>query len=286
MAHYYPNEAVLIEIVNDFNKRNETMIGYLRNQYNVLEKYAVAYCEDHNKYLVNQRDGRETGINFKFRNALLDAVNSARGLGVLLNTREVSTLAHFTPMIIDDNSGSTYCHEEFLEQYENYLANPLGFWEQKQAFFGLCKLIYLVRCNIAHTGKASFGPNRTKIERDNAIARIVASVNKLIFNIIMDHPERKLACYGTLIDSPYLEKINAKDGLVSGFLEIVDGLTYFTYELHTGVVAVKLYQHTSAINFEDIDTYEGKAYERILIPVKCGAEMHIANIYERKYEYA
>lgn len=153
-------------------------------------------------------------------------------------------------------------------------------------FTDLCRLLYLVRCNSAHSGKASFGPNRAKIERDNSIAKLMVSINLQIFNIIMDQPNRKLACYGTLIGSPYVEKFSSLDGEVNGYLETAkDGVSYFTYELGTGVVSVKLYKHQTAIVFSDIDVYEGDSYERIFIPVKCGNEWHIANIYERKYFY-
>lgn len=285
MNHYYPNEDVLVEIVSQFNKRNETTIGYLRNQYLGLECYATAYCKDHNKFLTT-RDGRNTGINYKFRQALFDAVSSARGVGRLLNSRDVNTLAHFSPFIVDDDSGSSIVHEEFIESYRCYLSNPLDLRAQKDAFVNLCKLLYLVRCNSAHTGKASFGPNRSKIERDNSIARLMVNINLLIFNIIMDHPDRKLACYGTLIDSPYVERFSALDGKVNGYLETSsEGLTYFTYELGTGVVSVKLYKSQTAIEFADIDAYEGNSYERIYIPVKCANDWHVANIYERKYFY-
>ena len=204
MAHYYPNEDVLIDIVSQFNKRNETTIGYLRNQYLGLECYVTAYCKDNGKYLTT-RDGRDTGINFKFRNGLFDAVSSVRGVVTLLNSREVNTLAHFTPLIVDDDSGMSIVHEDFLNSYHYYTSNPLDWRAQKNAFIDLCRLLYLVRCNSAHTGKSSFGPNRAKIERDNSIAKLMVNVNLLIFNIIMDHPNKKLACYGTLVGSPFVE---------------------------------------------------------------------------------
>jgi hypothetical protein len=285
MAHYYPDKDVLVEIVSQFNKRNETMIGYLRNQYLGLERYATAYCKDHDKYLTT-RDGRNTGVNYKFRMALYDAVSSTRKLGTLLNSREVNTLAHFNPLIVDDDSEASTVHENFLETYRYYLSNSLDWRAQKDAFTDLCRLLYLVRCNSAHTGKASFGPNRAKIERDNSIAKLMVNINLQIFNIIMDHPNRKLACYGTLIGSPYVEKFSSLDGEVNGYLETAkDGVTYFTYELGTGTVSVKLYKHQTTIDFSDIDVYEGDSYERIFIPVKCGNEWHVANIYERKYSY-
>lgn len=286
MAHYYPDEEILIEIVSQFNKRNETMIGYLRNQYLGLECYAEAYCRDHNKFLVDAKSGRTTGVNYRFRSAIFDAVSTLRGTGHLLNSREVNTLYHFNPLIMDDNAGTTSVHERFQESYRRYLSNPLDWRTQKNAIDDLCRLLYLVRCNSAHTGKASFGPNRAKIVRDNTIAKLMVNINKIIFSIIMDRPERKLACYGTLIDSPYTEKFVSEDGTVSGYLEITnDGLAYFTYELETGIVDVKLYKNNAAIDFSDIDAYEGTAYERILIPVKCGNVMQVAYIYERRYSY-
>ena len=64
-----------------------------------------------------------------------------------------------------------------------------------------------------------------------------------------------------------------------------DGIAYFTYESNTGTVDVKLYSCTHAIDFRDMDNYEGDAYDRICIPVNCAGSVQIANIYERKYSY-
>jgi hypothetical protein len=102
----------------------------------------------------------------------------------------------------------------------------------------------------------------------------------------MDHPERKLACYGTLLDSFYVSTMQSTGGKVNGYIERdANGIAYFTYELNTGTIDVKLYTHTRAIDFKEIDSYEGDAYERICIPIDCDGIIQIANIYERKYSY-
>ena len=75
----FPNEDILIEVVEDFNKRNETYISYMRNQYNALEKYVVAYCNDNNKYLLGV-GGKETGINYKFRKVLSEVISLKRDI--------------------------------------------------------------------------------------------------------------------------------------------------------------------------------------------------------------
>lgn len=286
MKNYLPNENVLIEIVDKFNKRNETTIGYLRNQYNALENYVVEYCKDNNKYLINLKKGTETGINFKFRSVLFEVISNKGEIINLLNSREVNTLFHFTPLIIDDEKNNTKIHEEFNEAYNNYRKFPSNNQCQKDALTKLCGLIYLVRCNAAHTGKSSFGPNRQKIERDNAIAKMIININIRIFNILMNHPEKKLACYGTLIDSVYVNNMIKTKGKVKGFVETDENHNLkFTYELNTGEVDVTLYTSSVAINFTDIDLYEGNTYERILIPVVTEGKVYIANIYERKYSY-
>ena len=128
--------------------------------------------------------------------------------------------------------------------------------------------------------------NRAKIDRDTSIAKIVTEINRNIFNILMDHPERKLACYGTLVDSCYISGMQSENGKVSGYIDYdTDGIAYFTYESNTGTVDVKLYSCTHAIDFRDMDNYEGDAYDRICIPVNCAGSVQIANIYERKYSY-
>ena len=76
------------------------------------------------------------------------------------------------------------------------------------------------------------------------------------------------------------------NGKANGYVEYdTNGIAYFTYELNTGTIDVKLLSCTHSINFKDIDNYEGDAYERICIPVDCAGTTQIANIYERKYSY-
>ena len=285
MNYLSKNEDILIEVVEDFNKRNETYISYMRNQYNALEKYVVAYCNDNNKYLLGV-GGKETGINYKFRKVLSEVISLKREMVTFLNSRGVNTLAHFTPLIFDDNSGSTEKHEAFIASYQEYKQNPYDYRLQRAAVWNLCGLLYLVRCNAAHTGKTNRGPNRAKIDRDTSIAKIVTEINRNIFNILMDHPERKLACYGTLVDSCYISGMQSENGKVSGYIDYdTDGIAYFTYESNTGTVDVKLYSCTHAIDFKEMDSYEGESYERICIPIDCAGNIQIANIYERKYLY-
>jgi len=284
-VNYLPKKDVLIEVVEDFNKRNETYVGYMRNQYNALEKYVLAYCNDNNKYLFKV-SGERTGITYKFRQVLREVISTKKEMVSFLDSREVNTLAHFTPLIFDDNSGSTEKHEEFISSYQAYKQNPYDYRLQRDVIWNLCGLLYLVRCNAAHTGKTSRGPNRVKIDRDTSIAKIVSEINRSIFNILMNHPERKLACYGTLIDSFFVSGMQSTNGKANGYVDYdADGIAYFTYELNTGTIDVKLYSSSHSIDFNDIDNYEGDAYERICIPIDCVGTTQIANIYERKYSY-
>ena len=283
--NYLPKKEILIEVVEDFNKRNETYISYMRNQYNALEKYVTAYCNDNNKYLIGL-SGKETGIKYKFRKVLCEVISLKGEMVTFLNSREVNTLLHFTPLIFDDNSGSTEEHEAFIASYLEYKKTPFDYGLQKNVIWCLCGLLYLIRCNAAHTGKTSRGPNRAKSVRDTAIAKIVTEINRSIFNILMDHPERKLACYGTLIDSFYVSGMQSKNGKTNGYIDYdANKIAYFTYELNTGMVDVKLYSCTHPIDFKEMDSYEGESYERICIPIDCAGNIQIANIYERKYSY-
>ncbi len=282
---YLPNDKILTDIVEAFNKRSDTYISYMRNQYNALECYAVAYCNDNNKYLTNA-SGIDTGIKFKFRKVISEVISFKREAISFLNSRAVNNIFHFEPLIFDDNSLSTKEHEAFIQSYQKYRQNPSDYRAQRDAIWDLCGLLYVVRCNAAHTGKTSRGPNRAKIERDTSIAKLVTAINKNIFHILMEHPERKIACYGTLKDSVYVGDMLSCDGSVHGYLDYdTNGVAYFTYELNTGSVPVKVYTSTSMIDFKEMDIYEGDQYERIYIPVDCAEKKQIANIYERKYLY-
>lgn len=282
---YLPKHEILSEIVESFNKRDDTYISYMRSQYNALENYVQAYCIDHDKYLV-ARNGVVTGINYKFRNALSEVIITKKEAVKFLNSKEVNTLYHFTPMIYEEDSGSTLKHETFRTSYDLFREKPNDYRSQKKVLVDLCSLLYMVRCNVAHTGKTSRGPNRTKIERDMAIARLITDINRSIFCVLMDHPERKIACYGSLKNSIFVSGMKELDGIVNGYVDYdVNKIAYFTYEFNTGNVAVKLYTSPNAIDFKDMDMYEGNSYERIYIPVYCGNKIQIANIYERKYSY-
>lgn len=283
--NYLPKKDILIEIIEDFNKRNETYISYMRNQYNAFEKYVVAYCNDNNKYLFGI-SGKETGIKYKFRKVISEVISAKNEMTSFLNSRELNTLLHFTPLIFDDSSGSTEEHEALITVYQAYREAPFDYSLQKNVIWHLCGLLYLVRCNTAHTEKTSRGPNRAKSDRDTAIAKVVTEINRNIFNILMDHPERKLACYGTLTDSFYVNGMQSTNGKANGYVDCdANGIAYFTYELNTGTTDIKLYTSTHTIDFKDIDNYEGDTYERICIPIDCAGSVHIANIYERKYSY-
>ena len=189
--NYLPKNDILLEIVEDFNKRNETYISYMRNQYNALEKYVVAYCNDNNKYLVGI-SGKGTGIKYKFRKVLCEVISAKNEMVNFLNSREVNVLAHFTPLIFDDDSGSTEEHEVFITSYQAYMRNPHDYRLQRNVIWNLCGLLYLVRCNAAHTGKTSRGPNRVKVDRDTSIAKIVSEINRDIF--MLRNAERQLLC--------------------------------------------------------------------------------------------
>ena len=283
--NYLPKMDILIEVVEDFNKRNETYISYMRNQYNGLEKYVNAYCNDNNKYLLGI-NGNETGIKYKFKKVISEVIFLKKEMCNFLGSREINTLFHFTPLIFDDNSGSTIEHETFIASYQSYKEAPSDCYLQKKVIWNLCSLLYMIRCNAAHTGKTNRGPNRVKIERDTAIAKIITGINKNIFNILMDHPERKLACYGTLKDSFYVSGMKSQNGKVNGYIDYDDnGLVYFTHELNTGTIDIKLYICPHTIDFNDIDIYEGNTYDRICVPVESEGNILISNIYERKYSY-
>jgi gamma-glutamylcyclotransferase (GGCT)/AIG2-like uncharacterized protein YtfP len=178
-------------------------------------------------------------------------------------------------------------HKQLHNAYKRYVISP----SQKDARIALLKklkqLLYVIRSNIAHSEKTPRGPDTSKNERDRAVSSVTSTVIEDLFDILFDQPSQRLAVYGTLApgepNASVLEDIQGewRDGLVRGELAENMGLRYFRWREPRQEIAVKMLMSKDLPNhLPKIDKFEGNAYKRLLVPVMCGSELYVANIYE------
>lgn len=253
----------------------------MKNQFNGYEKLIKVYINKFNKYTVNA-DGNKFSTAYRLANILNDEI-SQEDKEYILQSRIVNKIYHMEVLIENDERQETVKHERFNEDYSRYL-NRTTDRTINNAFKSLIGLSYIVRCNLSHEGKTNTGPNRQKVQRDRDVCNSMYQVGLLVFQALMNHPERNLACYGTLKSSEFVKGMFSIDGQVDGYIDIEDDLQYFTNELGTGKCDVTLYFSTQPIDFSEIDVYEGNKYRRIYIPVYSNDRIYVANIYERDYE--
>ncbi|MDX9721491.1 MAG: hypothetical protein RBU37_12150, partial [Myxococcota bacterium] len=108
------------------------------------------------------------------------------------------------------------------------------------------EVLYIVRSNIAHGEKTSFGPDTEKVARDEQVCGAVVPVQLLLFQLLLDRPETKLISYGTLAPGqPNHEVLSGLSGewascITRGNKGVVDGFPAFWWDPHGPEVEVQV----------------------------------------------
>ena len=152
----------------------------------------------------------------------------------------------------------------------------------------LTSLVYTIRCNLKHHGKTQYGPVLDETNRDKNICSLVNGILALLLNILLEHPEEKIAVYGTLkkneVNHEILEKHNLEfvKGHVIGYLKYDDmNLPYFIWDISKDNIEVEVYYTLTTIEFEELDGLESN-YKKRLIPVDVGNKLVVSYIYSDK----
>jgi gamma-glutamylcyclotransferase (GGCT)/AIG2-like uncharacterized protein YtfP len=150
----------------------------------------------------------------------------------------------------------------------------------------LANLLYVIRSNIMHGEKTPYGPDLEKAERDRLVSITALPVQRLILDMLLDRPSRRLAAYGTLQPGgPNSHLLDACGGVwesctINGEVTTTNGLLGFRYRPGAPSVPAKLLTSPRLPQFwEELDRFEGQEYVRHLVPVQLEDTCVVASVY-------
>jgi gamma-glutamylcyclotransferase (GGCT)/AIG2-like uncharacterized protein YtfP len=195
----------------------------------------------------------------------------------------------YDPSNVTDDLRKEACdeHRQLLNAFNRYAGGQRDRGGREALLKKLAQLLYLIRCNIAHSEKTPKGPDLAKNERDRAVSGVASASIEDLFDLLLDRPSHRLAVYGTLApgepNASVLADISGEwlDGTVRGELTKSEGLPWFRWREAGSEVGVKvLTSGDLPDHFAEIDKFEGSCYARNLVPVVCGGSLLVCNIYE------
>lgn len=248
---------------------------------------------DSRRYLSNSE---KPSKNKKFIETTL-ALLIGEGIDELIGSKMLNDLVHFRPHIMSDevlenqrynpNKISSELRIEAAKTHYDLINSNLERNNRKQ-ISRLCRLLYLIRSNLMHCGKTPYGPDLDKSIRDEEVCKIIYPILSFLLNSFLEHPNSKLILYGTLRRNGvnhYLIKdfvLNIQDVLIWGYIENIDSLPFYNYSLTSEKIGVELLENPKLIRvFETLDRFEGKKYQRELVPYLFVNDIYIANIYSK-----
>jgi len=176
-------------------------------------------------------------------------------------------------------------HHSLVNAYNRYFSQKTD--EIKKSLLKkTAELLYVVRSNIQHSEKTSYGPDLRKIERDKEVCKVVIPLQQLLLNVLFDYPDRKLIVYGTLapgkVNHDIISEIQGtwEDCNLNGIVIDKNGLPLFVWQPSKPPIKAQLFTSVSLPNWWDrLDQFEGSNYKRILVPVSKNDGMAVANCY-------
>ncbi len=183
-------------------------------------------------------------------------------------------------------------HRQLLNAYKRVAADPHDEGLRIRLLKKAAQLLYVVRSNIAHSEKTPKGPDLEKAKRDRSVGRVTAAAIRDLFEILFQHPNHRLAVYGTLApgkpNSNMLDGINGSwsKGQVQGELwGRDDGVPLYRWQVPGSPVPVDIFESQElGDHFERLDRFEGRDYRRTLIPVDTEGRQVICSVYQAAKE--
>lgn len=178
-------------------------------------------------------------------------------------------------------------HRQLDNAYKRYSDGP-GERDVREALLKKLKnLLYVIRCNIAHSEKTQRGPDPSKNDRDTAVSSVTSAVIEELFDVLLERPSQRLAVYGTLApgraNAAMLSDLRGewRQATVQGELAVKLNLPSYRWTAGGEEVTVMLLTSTALPDiYPVLDRFEGRSYARRLVPVMIGSELLVANIYE------
>lgn len=195
----------------------------------------------------------------------------------------------YDPFNISDKVRKEACeeHRQFANAHQRFLTGPQDEALQDSLLKKAEQVLFVVRCNIAHSEKTPKGPDLEKAKRDREVSELTSAVVEDFFELLLDRPSHRLAVYGTLGPGEPNHSVLAgvsgiwQEGFVQGELSERDGFRAFRWKFGPGKVPVKLFAASDlSTHFPKLDRFEGPRYRRIFVPVETTAGTVVANIYE------
>jgi gamma-glutamylcyclotransferase (GGCT)/AIG2-like uncharacterized protein YtfP len=195
----------------------------------------------------------------------------------------------YDPTNVTDDLRKEACdeHRQLLNGFNRSAGGQRDRGGREAQLKKLAQILYVIRCNIAHSEKTPRGPDPEKNERDRAVSGVASAGIEDYFDLLLDRPSHRLAVYGTLApgeaNASVLADISGEwlDGTLRGELTKSEGLPWFRWRESGSEVGVKvLTSGDLPDHFADIDRFEGSRHARSLVPVVCRGSLLVCNIHE------
>ena len=179
-------------------------------------------------------------------------------------------------------------HRKANEAFDHYQKGLARGVSRDAPIRQLVKLLWMIRSNVQHGAKTSRSPNQDKVSRDREISSRWLGVVDLLFEMLLDYPNRRLTLYGPEdrnqsvivgITGEWSTKCS-----VEGVVAEKDGRQAFLWTRDGGEsVDVDVLESAElASSWLRLDESYGPGYLRILVPVEIGGKPRICWIYESR----
>ena len=181
-------------------------------------------------------------------------------------------------------------HQAFCEKFNQWGEDIRSTRLATNAVAGLARALYVVRCNLNHCGKFPNGPDREKVERDRAVAKLASQILAHMLSLLIKRPNTRLASYGTLrpggANHQALSSCEGTwiQGTMRGAISHQDQLPLFDWNVSGDEVSVDVLTSSALVDkWEELDSFEGNLYSRARVPVTIqDGSAVVATVYVRK----
>lgn len=187
------------------------------------------------------------------------------------------------PNLVKD---ATEVHRKLEKAYRKLCAHSDSEEIRERVIKRVAELLYIVRSNIAHGEKTPYGPDLNKRERDEQICTCIVPLQELLLDMLLGQPSNKLISYGTLSPGqPNHSLISDLRGdwtecAIQGAMNQKDGLSRFSWNPAGPEQTASLFTSDDLPNnWSRIDRFEGKEYQRQLVPAKTQAGIAVGYAY-------
>ena len=176
-------------------------------------------------------------------------------------------------------------HKKCRNKYEKITKNESD-GDIDGFFLDLAELLYIVRSNVMHGHKTAYGPDMEQIERDEAVCKLVAPVQLLILDSLLNRPSCRMAAISS---SNQLEKVEHlvpdlsadwRKCEILGRIDSSGDTSEFIWDPKATCFDA-LYCESVDFEWGAIDECIGEGYERILVPATTSNGLLIVNIYQK-----